>query len=76
MELPVIKPATANLRSSLGSSFFGRLLGSTAKKEDGQVLVIEKGALPELKFKLGAEPVTPRPGSPGFQEGHWVRYRF
>lgn len=74
MVLPIVKKANANLGASLGSSFLGRLLGSTSKEHED--LVVEKDALPQLKFKLGEEPATPRPGSPGFQEGHWVCCRF
>lgn len=62
MGLPSISSAAKN---TLGSTLLGRLLGTSVHIE-------EEPVLPQLKFKPGEEPHTPRAGSPGFQNGHWV----
>lgn len=65
MGLPSIPAAAKN---ALGTSLLGRLLGTAPNKDPDQ----PGEPLPPLKFKLGQEPHTPRTGSPGFQDGHWV----
>lgn len=57
----------SSAKNALGSTLLGRLLGTPGSSSDGAA-----EALPQLKFKLGEEPHTPRTGSPGFQDGHWV----
>lgn len=56
----------SSAKSTLGSTLLGRLLGTSGES------VEPDEELPQLKFKLGEEPHTPRTGSPGFQDGHWV----
>lgn len=58
---------------TFGSSLLGRLLGSSkstrgSKDDDAD----QQTSTPVFKYRLGEEPTSPRPGSPGFQEGHWV----
>lgn len=63
MGLPkILSPA----KDALGSTLLGRLLGTADKSEEADE------SLSQLKFRLGEEPHTPRTGSPGFQDGHWV----
>lgn len=63
MGLPGISSSAKN---TLGSTLLGRLLGTSSDNKEPEE------SLPQLKFKPGEEPHTPRAGSPGFQNGHWV----
>lgn len=63
MGLPSV---SSSAKDTLGSTLLGRLLGTSVKSDE------PAEALPQPAFKLGEEPHTPRRGSPGFQDGHWV----
>lgn len=60
--------------ASLGSSLLGHVLRTSSSKSKG--MDNKRGesgeAAPVFKYRLGEEPTSPRPGSPGFQDGHWV----
>jgi len=64
MGLPSIHSSKKDV---LGSTVLGRLLGTAEKSRAEE-------ASPQLKFRPGEEPHTPRIGSPGFQNGHWVSH--
>ena len=70
MLLPMISTA----REALGSTLLGRLLGPSSSSNEWRNGDKSTESLPPLKFKIGQEPNTPRTGSPGFQDGHWVRF--
>lgn len=68
----MLLPMMSTAREALSSTLLGRLLGpslSSNERRDGDE---SPEPLPPLKFKIGQEPNTPRAGSPGFQDGHWV----
>ena len=71
----MLLPMLSTAKEALSSTLLGRLLGpstswSNERNPHGDEF---NEPLPPLKFKIGQEPNTPRAGSPGFQDGHWVR---
>lgn len=70
MLLPMISTA----REALSSTLLGRLLGPSPSSNERRNDDESAEPLPPLKFTIGQEPNTPRAGSPGFQDGHWVRF--
>lgn len=56
---------------TIESSLLGRALRTSSKTKGNTHEEIGEVA-PVFKYRLGDEPTSPRPGSPGFQDEHWV----
>lgn len=68
----MLLPMMSTAREALSSTLLGRLLGPSSSSNERRDGDESPEPLPPLKFKIGQEPNTPRAGSPGFQDGHWV----
>lgn len=69
----VLLPMMSTAKEALSSTLVGRLLGPALSSKKSPKDEVSNEPLPPLKYKVGEEPTTPRVGSPGFQDGHWVR---